>query len=57
MCFKKKNNKYMKCPLCRGKGYTGIIIHEKCPRCEGDKKVLKSEDESKTCGTCGGRLD
>jgi DnaJ-class molecular chaperone len=51
MCFNLKNKKkYIKCPLCEGRGILGKWI---CPRCHGWKKVLKSEDESKTCGTCG----
>jgi DnaJ-class molecular chaperone len=55
MCFKKKKKiEYIVCPLCEG---LGILDNFKCPRCEGYKKILKSEDESKTCGTCGGRLE
>ena len=57
MCFKfkKKIKKgYITCPLCEG---LGILDNFRCPRCEGRKMVEKSKDESKTCGTCGCRLE
>lgn len=55
MCLKKKNKtEYITCPLCEGQG---ILDNFRCPRCNGRKMVEKSEDESKTCGTCGCRLE
>jgi len=58
MCFNKNKSKTITCPLCNGKGYTSDgVWNEKCVRYEGNKKVEENEDESKTCGTCGCRLE
>lgn len=59
MCFNRKvKREYIKCPLCEGKGYIfDGIWNEKCPRCSGNKKIEKPENESKSCGTCGCRLE
>ena len=55
MCLKKKTKtEYITCPLCEG---LGIVDNFRCPRCEGRKIVEKSEDESKTCGNSGYRLE
>jgi DnaJ-class molecular chaperone len=57
MCFKfKKKTKieYIVCPLCEG---LGILDNFRCPRCDGRKMVEKSEDESKTCGNSGYKLE